>query len=183
MSGATTGQERNATRVVRLAPGDAIDLDVEWCDVVPSSTAGATELRLKGRMVGSDGRPQELVRLFFDLEMIEQPLRRAGVLRDPVPDLPTGERIQPLRIAKRRLTIAREKNASGATWYRVALRDGAMDPGDEELLADYHWAFAQARNAVVPLLEADRLAVGASDVLAVTATLFHERRRGRPGRG
>lgn len=174
-------RERTVTAIVRLAPGEQVDLDLEWCDVVPSATSGP-QLRLKGRLLGADGRPERLARLFFDLEMIEQPLRRAGVLRDPIPELPAGETTLALPVLRRRLTLGRAKNANGATWYTVRLRDGAVDAGDEQMLADYSWAYAQARNVVVPLMVADQLPVGAGDVLAIARTLFHERRRSRPGR-
>jgi hypothetical protein len=182
MSTTTESDQSRGTRVVRLAAGESIDFDLDFCDLVPPSTAGVTELRLKGRIIGPDGRSIELVRLYVDLEMIEPPLRRAGVLRDPIPDLPDGERMLALKVHKRRLTVSRVKMASGATCYRVTPREGVETGDDERLLADYLWAIGHARNSVVPVLEADRLAIGASDVLAIARTLFHERRRGRPGR-
>lgn len=183
MSAATETTERRGTQIVRLQAGQTVKIDVVHCDLVPSmEPTDPAEFRFKGQLLGANGPTGEHVRLFIDREQIEPQLRRARIIGD-VPELPPSEREMRVRLMYRRLEIGRVKGPSGATSYRVAVIDGTPQDGDEQLLADYHWAFAQARNAVVPLLEADRLAVGASDVLAVTATLFHERRRGRPGRG
>jgi len=183
VSAATETAERRGTTILRLQPGQTVQLEVAHCDLVHAmEPAEPAEFRFKGRLLGAAGPTGEHVRLFIDREQIEPQLRRAGIVGD-VPELPASERELQVRLRYRRLEIGRVRGPSGATSYRAAVLDGAPQDGDEQLLADYHWAFAQARNAVVPLLEADRLAVGASDVLAVTATLFHERRRGRPGRG
>lgn len=166
-----------------LKPGDSIDIDVEYCDLVPPTEPGeGPAFRFKGHAIGANGRPSEYVKVFIDVESAEFSMKRTGVIRAPIGELPTGETVLPVRLAHRRLTLRRRVGARGWTSYEILPRDGAVASDDEALLADYHWAYAHVRNDLVPLLEADRLPVGAADVVAMTHELFNARRRSRQGR-
>ncbi len=180
--------EPTGAPVVRLHPGEFVHLDVEFCDVVPPIDGETTPgLRFKGRQVGADGRVlKPLCRVFLDnAEAVAVTMRKTGVLRaDAVlPELPIGEQAAPVTLAHRRLTMRRVQGPRQIIYLDIAPRAGAVAAQDEEILADYHWAYGHARNTVAPLLDAERYPLGAAELLTITTTLFHERRRGRLNRG
>lgn len=172
-----------SARIVRLAAGESIELDVEFCDLVPANVATeGPSLRLKGRRVGPDGRPGELVRVFLDVEMAETPMRKSGVLRAPLPDLPRGETVLPVPLNRKRLTLRRVEGKNRVTWLEIRPREGVVALEDEEILGDYHWALASARNHYTGLLQSDGYPVGAAEIVTMANELFHERRRSRQER-
>jgi hypothetical protein len=171
------------TPIIRLAPGEDVHLDVDFCDVVPPNR-GETDpsVRFKGRVVAG-ARKGELVRVFVDASAAEVPMTRHGVLRGALPELADGETAAPVALARKRLTIHRVQGKNQITWFDIRPREGVIAAEDERLLADYHWAFAQARNEIAPLLQRDGYPVGAAELLTIADTLFHARRRDRLTRG
>lgn len=173
----------SGTPIIRLADVEFLQLDVDYCDLVPPNRGELDEsVRFKGRVV--DGvRKGELVRVFVDAAGAEAIMRKTGVLRGPLPVLPAGETSLPVPLVHRRLTLRRVERPNRVTWLDIRPRAGVADAADEHVLADFHWAFAHARNDLVPLLVADGYPVGAADVVALTRELFHARRRDRLTRG
>lgn len=171
---------------MRLNPGEVVHLDVEFCDVVPPIDGETTPgLRFKGKQVSADGRViKPLVRVFLDgAEAVAVTMRKTGVLRGALPELPVGEIAAAVALAHRRLTLRRVQGPRQIIYLDIHPRAGAIAAQDEELLADYHWAYGHARNSVAPLLEVEGYPLGATELLTITTTLFHERRRGRHTRG
>jgi hypothetical protein len=178
-------QERG-TPIVRLTAGEDVHLDVEFCDLVPPNRGSLEEsIRFKGRRLGPDGKPGELVRVFVDAAMAEPVMRRTGLLRGPMPVLPVGETSLPIPLTRRRLTLRRVErpNRPDITWLDIRPREGVAAAADDQLLADYRWALAQARNEFAPLLQQDGYPVGATELLTITDTLVHARRRDRHQEG
>lgn len=179
------------TPVVHLAPNESIDLDVDYCDLVPPNRVGEPPaFRFKGRVLAhAEARGHPLLRrgdrvvVYVDATMGEIPMRKSGVLRVDLPDLPAGEKVQPIRLERRQLALRRPQGTRGQTHYEIRPREGAVATADDELVRDFQWALGTARNQLAGTLQADGYAVGADDLVAMATTLFHERRRSRQGRG
>lgn len=167
-------------RKLKLEPGQVIELDVEYCDLVPSHDGPmAPQFRFKGQLVGRDGRAGELVRFFVDVSMAEEAMRRTGVLLGLLPELPRGEQVVAVPLQRRRLTIRRVDVGRGITQYEIRPREGVVSAEDEQILGDMHWALGSARNHFMPLLRADGHAIGPDEALAIAIPLFHARRADR----
>lgn len=170
--------------VLRLSAGELVHLDVEFCDLVPPNRGETEEaIRFKGRRIDAHGKAGELVRVFVDAAGAAVTMRKSGVLRGELPTLPEGEAVQPVPLAHKRLTIRRVQGRNNVTWLDIRPREGALAAEDEQLLADYHWALALARNEFAPLLHSDGYPVGAAELLTMADVLMTARRRARHTRG
>jgi hypothetical protein len=189
MTAPASDRTERAFPTVRLGPGQSLLLEVDTCDVVPALQSGeAPALRMKGRRLDEHGIPGDRCQVFLDIAMVEAVLKRRGLLRTEIPELPRGEPSRNVALTRRRLEITR----------RVVLGRGQITSWDirpvsaiapdqqleeKEMVDDMRWALEEARELVVhERTQADGFAVGFADVNAIAERLFIERRRSRQGR-
>lgn len=163
--------DRRPEKDVRLGFGEAVDIDVLFCDLVPGREHESPyQVRFRGYRAGTD----EGIRFYCELDAIEGPMLHEQILRHHVtrPDAMNRDTRAEIPLEQHALTIERYRVGNGTGKYRVTVRD-------DRDVKRFARAVEAAADTVVPVLRDRGFAVSGADVITVARELV----RGRTPQG